>query len=241
MPLSDKKSLLDKYYKEYKITNPAYMVIMRAGKIIRKYAKRYFKGQLLDIGCGTKGKVHLIGDTVEEYIGLDHNESLHDKSEVDIFGTAYEIPEPDESYDSILCTAVLEHLEEPEGALREAFRVLKQGGYAIYTVPLFWHLHEEPRDFYRYTKYGIKYLFEKVGFEVVELRPLSGFWVTFGSEWNYYLESLSHGISRYLVKPIIAVNNIIFFALDKIDRRFHPATEIWTWMYVVVVRKPTRQ
>lgn len=62
-----------------------------------------------------------------------------------------------------------------------------RGGYVIYTVPLFWHLHEEPRDFYRYTKYGLKYLFEKNGFDIIEIKPLAGFWVTFGQEFVYYL------------------------------------------------------
>jgi SAM-dependent methyltransferase len=82
---------------------------------------------------------------------------------------------------------VLEHLEEPEAAIRECHRVLRPGGTAIYTVPFIWHLHEEPRDFFRYSKYGLRYLFEKVGFEIVELRALSGFWVTFGQLFVYNL------------------------------------------------------
>jgi len=232
---------VNKYYNQYKITHPAYMVVRYAGNEIRKSAQKYFKGKLLDIGCGAREKAYLVGDTVERYIGLDHKDSSHNLSMVDIIATAYEIPEPDASYDSVLCTAVLEHLEDPEKALHEAFRLLKPGGYAIYTVPLFWHLHEEPRDFYRYTKYGLKYLFEKAGFEIVELKPLSGFWVTFGSEWNYYLESWCLGFLSYLVKPVIAVNNIIFFVLDKIDQRLHPSSEKWTWMYLVVARKPTKE
>jgi len=79
------------------------------------------------------------------------------KSKIDLFGTAYNIPVDDNYFDTALCTAVLEHLEETSDVTKETHRVLKAGGYAIYTVPFFWHLHEEPRDFYRYTKYGLKY------------------------------------------------------------------------------------
>lgn len=109
----------------------------------------------------------------------------------------------------------------------------------MYTIPLFWHLHEEPRDFYRYTKFGIQYLFEKVGFEIVELKSLSGFWVTFGSEFNYYISSLARGPLRILVKPVIAItiNNLLFLALDIMDRKINRGTEKWSWMYLVVARE----
>ena len=157
---------VDKYLSGQRRSAPQFMVIKRGAQAIVRAAQGRLQGRLLDVGCGTKRKQLLVGDLVDEYVGLDHRDSLHDQSSVDIFGTAYEIPEPDCSFDSILCTAVLEHLEEPELALREAFRVLKPGGHAIYTVPMFWHLHEEPRDFFRYTKYGIKHLMEKAGFEV---------------------------------------------------------------------------
>lgn len=53
---------------------------------------------------------------------MDHFDTLHDKSNIDLFGTAYSISVDDASFDSALCTAVLEHLEEPELALRECYR-----------------------------------------------------------------------------------------------------------------------
>jgi ubiquinone/menaquinone biosynthesis C-methylase UbiE len=132
-------------------------------------SKKYLNNsRLVDIGCGTKPYKTLLASYVTEHIGVDHQESLHDLSNADLLGTAYKIPVSDSSFDSALCTAVLEHLEEPEQALRECYRVLKLGGIAIYSVPFIWHLHEEPRDFYRFSKYGLKYLFEKTGFEIIE-------------------------------------------------------------------------
>lgn len=49
----------------------------------------------------------------------------------------------------------------------------------LYSVPFIWHLHEEPRVFFRFSKYGLEYLFKKAWVEVIEVRPLSGFAVTF--------------------------------------------------------------
>lgn len=170
---------------------------------------------------------------VTEHIGLDHQDSLHTKDNVDIFGSAYKIPRENECFDTVLCTAVLEHLEEPDKAIAESNRVLKKGGIAIYTVPFFWHLHEEPRDFYRYTKYGLKYLFEKNGFEVVELKALSGFWVTFGQELVYYLWRFRHGRVRSKIISLIGgVIQALAYILDKADK-----AENFTWMYLVVARK----
>ena len=108
-------------------------------------------------------------------------------------------------------------------------------GIAIYSVPFIWHLHEEPRDFYRFSKYGLKYLFEKVGFEIVEIKALSGFWVTFGQLFVYKIYRFNRGPLRYI--PVIPALSIVIqgvsYLLDKIDK-----TEQWTWMYMVVARKP---
>lgn len=203
---------------------------------LRRALSVYAKGKLLDIGCGDKPYQGMAAPYVQEHIGLDHPGTLHDASRAELIGGAYDIPLDDDSVDTVLCTAVLEHLEEPEKALREAYRVLKEGGYAIYTVPLFWHLHEEPRDFYRFTKYGLRYLFEKSGFDIVELTPLSGFWVTFGQELVYYMWRFRGG-GRYnplrlLIPALGLLIQALCYLLDKID-----SSSSFTWMYLVVAGK----
>lgn len=203
-------------------------------KQLELFSSKYLKGRLIDIGCGIKPYKELLSSYVEEHIGVDLEDSIHGKSEIDIFGTAYKIPVTSDSFDSVICTAVLEHLEEPELALKESYRVLKKGGYAIYSVPFIWHLHEEPRDFYRYSKHILEYLFNKTGFEVIELKALSGFWVTFGQLFVYYLYRFNRGPFKWL-RIIDAIGVVIqggAYVFDKIDK-----TERWTWMYMVVVKK----
>ncbi|MEB3215439.1 MAG: methyltransferase domain-containing protein [Nostocales cyanobacterium 94392] len=201
---------------------------------LNNFAASFLYGKLIDIGCGTKPYKNLLYTYIKEHIGIDHESTLHDKSNIDLIGTAYQIPAEDSSFDSAICTAVLEHLEEPELALKECNRVLKSGGIAIYSVPFIWHLHEEPRDFYRYSKYGLKYLFEKTGFEIVEIKALSGFWVTFGQLLVYNLYRLNRSFLRWfrLIDAIGLLIQAFSYILNKIDK-----TEQWTWMYMVVVKK----
>jgi SAM-dependent methyltransferase len=224
----------DQYYKLVCANNPGAMALKIAGKAIRSCAEIYFHGKLLDVGCGTKTKKLLVGDLVDEYIGLDHKDSLHDLSNIDLMGTVYEIPVESKSFDCVLCTSVLEHLEEPELAIKECYRALKPGGFAIYSVPFIWHLHEEPRDFYRFTKYGLKYLFEKVGFEIIEIKALSGFWVTFGQLFIYNLYRFNRSVIKWM--HIIGIISFliqgIVYVLDKLDK-----TEQWTWMYIVIAKR----
>lgn len=203
-------------------------------RALAECAKRHFEGRLLDIGCGAKPCQELVAPYVREHVGVDHRPKRGARAAVDVFGSAYHIPLRSESFDSVLCSAVLEHLEEPEQALRECHRVLTKGGIAIYTVPFIWHLHEEPRDFFRFSKYGLRHLFEKADFEILELKALSGFWVTFGQLLVYNLYRLNRGPLRWL-RIVDAIGLMIQGAaavLNRFDR-----TEQWTWMYLVAARR----
>jgi SAM-dependent methyltransferase len=212
----------------------SWLVNSIGNRALRESMPKYLHGDLIDIGCGTKPMHSFTSNLVKRHIGIDQPENLHGTKNVDVHSNAYHTPFKNCAFDSAICTAVLEHLEEPLVALRECFRLLKPGGSALYTVPFIWHLHEEPRDFFRYSKYGLIHLFQKAGFEKVEVRALSGFWVTFGQLLVYNLFRLNRGPLKYL--PIIPALGMalqfVFLGLDKLDK-----TEIWTWAYLVVAKK----
>jgi ubiquinone/menaquinone biosynthesis C-methylase UbiE len=91
----------------------------------------YATGRLLDIGCGNKPFLKYTTHRVSEHIGLDHPASPHGNSAVDVTGFADNLPFESDSFNTVLLTQVIEHLEDPGNVLRETARVLKKDGFVI--------------------------------------------------------------------------------------------------------------
>lgn len=136
-------------------------------------------GTVLDIGCGMKPYRDLFTE-VHRYVGIDMPaEGSAATFAIDVYGDATRLPIRDSSADGILCSEVLEHLPEPAAFMCEAARVLRPGGHLLLTTPQTWGLHEEPRDFFRYTKYGLMHITTAAGLKVIEVEPTTGLWGTF--------------------------------------------------------------
>jgi len=130
-------------------------------------------GRVLDVGAGEADRYGGSFD-VESYLRMDVSHAPH----VDIVGSIYEIPAEVGIVNSIVCTQVFEHLSDPFRAVKEISRVLERGGTVLVTVPQTNELHEEPNDFFRYTSYGLKSLFESAGFETIFEEQRGGFFST---------------------------------------------------------------
>lgn len=128
-----------------------------------------------------------------------------------------DIPVEDSRFDYIIFNQVMEHLPEPKLVLSELNRVLKPGGKMIYTGPLFYEEHEQPYDFYRYTRFGLMHLFTSTGFDVESLDWLEGYFGTVGYQLNCmarYLplrpKDLGGGIRGIILVPVILILKLIF-------------------------------
>jgi ubiquinone/menaquinone biosynthesis C-methylase UbiE len=97
--------------------------------------------KILDIGCGTG---HLAGELMRrgyQALGVDFSEGMvsyareHYGADRFQVGDIERIPFPDNSFDGIMCLGVMEYLSSDEPALREMWRVLKPGGWAVITTP----------------------------------------------------------------------------------------------------------
>ena len=196
-------------------------------------AKRYARGRLVDIGCGSKPWRTLFAPYVSEHVGVDHVDSRRAPGSVDVIAGAYDIPLTDGCADTILMSAVLEHLETPARALAEAHRLLAPGGHLILTAPLFWPLHEQPRDFFRYTPHGLRFLLEEAGFEAVEIVSLSGVWTTISIELSYALRRYRRGPLTPLVDGASWAAQWLAARWEQVD--FQPK---FSWSHLVVALRP---
>jgi SAM-dependent methyltransferase len=120
-------------------------------------------GKVLDVCCGKQPYRRLAPDA-EVWFGLDW--PAGGQAAPDVRGDALRLPFRDAVVDVVVCSEALEHLPDPFGALSELSRVLKPGGRALLTVPFAIGLHEAPRDFFRYTPYGLRELCRRSGLAV---------------------------------------------------------------------------
>jgi len=128
-------------------------------------------GRFLDVGCGMKPYESLFTDFATAYIGIDHpvtqKGSYGSLTRADIFSDSSRFPLDDSSFDTVVCTQVLEHVSDPFNKVSEIARVLKPGGTAVFSVPCAWPLHEVPHDYFRYTEFGLRNLLECADLQIV--------------------------------------------------------------------------
>ena len=138
---------------------------------------------ILDAGAGESVYKSMFAACDYKAIDLAVGESRWNYANLDYVGALHEMPIEDETFDAVLCTQVLEHLEWPRESVSEMHRVLKPGGTLFISVPMAQHEHQTPYDFFRYTSYGLKSICQHAGFSDVKVTPFGGMWV----RWAYEL------------------------------------------------------
>jgi len=135
--------------------------------------------RILDAGCGEqqyrKFCSHLvyIGQDFAKFDGLGDDRGLQrhmERPALDITSDIASIPEPDGSFDAILCTEVFEHIPDPIAALREFSRLLKPGGQLILTAPFCSLSHYTPYHFCTgFNRYWYEHHLGEFGFAGLEV------------------------------------------------------------------------
>jgi SAM-dependent methyltransferase len=130
-----------------------------------------FKGKIVDVGCGNCPFEDLMIGENKEYIPIDvdyANQWDYKNSKVTPFNGT-EMPFENDSIHHIICTEVIEHIEDPNALIAEFNRVLKVNGTAVITLPWSARFHYKPYDYHRYTPTFLKILFKN--FKSVEIKP----------------------------------------------------------------------
>lgn len=196
-----------------------------------KESGKFICGRVLDVGAGEVNRYsgHF---KYEEYLRMD----TYQGEKLDIIGSADNIPLADNSFDSVVCTQVFEHLEFPEKSASEIYRVLKPGGHLLVTVPQMNELHEEPRDYWRYTKFGIESLFCNVGFHAVHQSQRGGYFATMAQmKIRYTIDRFrlyKRPILRRIFAPFISVYGRLCLFLDELDKSAANRKHAIGWCFV---------
>jgi SAM-dependent methyltransferase len=168
---------------------------------VEKYYKPGFK--VVDLGCG-----NCMWNTHElPVLGVDINEkmlnwALRNKhiSEFCVRADLANTGLPDKSFDIVILTEVLEHLEDIAGTLAEIRRILKDDGTFLLTVPYDWFLGPffitfnlnclyqgfiKGSDYHKlrcghinhFTQPRLRKVYEEADFRIISLRPVDQLWL----------------------------------------------------------------
>lgn len=110
---------------------------MRLGRVL-PFIKLYPDCHVLDIGCGWDAKLLMtIRSFIAKGTGIDFKAPLINDSKINTIESSLKskLPFNEATFDIVTMLAVMEHLEDDLGILKEASRVLKPGGAILITVP----------------------------------------------------------------------------------------------------------
>ena len=183
---------------------------------IKKHA-HYLEGIILDAGSGEIRRYKSFFK-FEKYLTLD----VRPESGADIIGSVENIPLENSSVDSVVSTQVLEHIKNPAKAISEFYRVLKPGGYCLVTAPQLSELHEEPRDYFRFTKFALEEIFENSSFKIILIERRGGFW-TANSQMKirYVIDLFNLNRHTWLAKifnPFFLICGWLSILIDRLDK-----------------------
>ena len=166
--------------------------------------------RVLDVGAGTCPYRQLFAHCeyrthdFKKYEGVKLG-NTSEYGQIDYESEITKIPVPDQSFEVILCTEVLEHVPEPIAAIQEMLRILKPGGRLLLSAPLGSGLHQLPFHFYGgYTPEWYRYVAAKFGAQVNEITPNGGYFKLLAQEcgrlaWTMDQHRALHGANAELI------------------------------------------
>lgn len=191
------------------------------------HAARFMKGSVLDVGGGTSKYRAIVLSSATRYVCIDVVPGIH----VDVVGDVLRMPFANDSFDTVICNQVLEHVSDPERLMGEISRVLRAGGCAIITAPFMQPVHADPGDYFRYTPEGIVALAGRCGLVEVEKGRYGGIWALASSFLKFGLFDPYKKQSR-IKRAVFQRMNRLFQWLD----RFAHPRKVFSDSYAVLMK-----
>jgi SAM-dependent methyltransferase len=186
--------------------------------------------RILDAGAGTQryrrmcGHLRYVSQDIAQYDGRGDEVGLQTGSfefgQLDIVSDITSIPEPDASFDAIMCVEVFEHLPDPVAAVHEFSRLLKPGGYLILTSPFCSLTHFAPYHYCSgFSRYWYRTHLEDAGFTALEITANGNFFEFLAQEL-YRLRLVAR---RYAARGPGPLTYAAIYLLLRALRRFSAA------------------
>jgi SAM-dependent methyltransferase len=169
-------------------------------------------GRVLDYGCADVPYRRFFPATAD-YVTADLPGNSAASVEIRDDGS---VPCEDESFDAVVSTQVLEHVDDPRLYLSECRRVLRPGGRLLLSTHGMMLYHPDPVDYWRWTCAGLRRIVEDAGFEIVRFEGIMGLTAT-GLQFTQ--DSLLGRLPRFLRPALcLVMQGLIAFA-DRFERR----------------------
>jgi SAM-dependent methyltransferase len=166
------RSALDDWLIEHGQSHAISLQLAEVHRRVTAAIERYARGRCLDAGSGRGPFISLLRQRGCQVVRLDQESR---GAAPDILGDVQDLSAlPAASFDTVLCTQVLEHVPHPRRALLELSRMLRPGGHLILSAPHLSMVHEAPLDFFRFTRFALERLAREAGLEVIELSEAGG-------------------------------------------------------------------
>ena len=147
----------------------------RAVRVYQSAIEHHARGHLVDLGCGDVPLYAIYRPHVSSVTCVDWSGSDHGSAHIDIYADLNQpLPVASETADTVLSTSVLEHIWRHDILWSEMARIVAPGGKVILGVPFLYQLHEEPFDFFRWTRHALTKACEQNDLHVVELTAYGG-------------------------------------------------------------------
>jgi SAM-dependent methyltransferase len=210
------------------------------------WVAQHAQGTLIDIGCGNGHlRDHIPHNT--HYIGIDYPTTiaLGYTGRPDVHADASELPIATEKSDTVTLLDVLEHLPSPEQAIAEASRILRDGGKLLIHVPFIYPLHDEPHDYQRWTRHGLKQLLEQHDLVIHEINETLSAIETASSLMTIALskalvDSIDRRSPSLLITPLFIVLIPTINLMGRVLGLLLPSSQLLPFSYRVMATRKHR-
>lgn len=192
--LNQIKNIVKKFPIVYKILSEVVAPVHISKKTLKKIIQEINDKSMLALNIGSG-----ITNYSTQIINFDSQQFVN----VQVVGDLFSLPFRDDTFDYVFSIYVLEHVPNPELAIKEMHRVLKPGGICYSFIPFIQGFHAAPNDYVRFTASGVvNYFYE---FDIIKNKAVgptsAALWIV--QEWLTIILSFNSKKLHLVIHTII--------------------------------------